>query len=108
MVRDVRLAIRERLLQGTPTVGAVARALGVGARTLQRRLAEHALSFADLLDDTRREAAEGYLRTSSLTLAEIAYMLGYEEQASFFRAFRRWHDTTPDAFRRACSNDAHC
>jgi AraC-like DNA-binding protein len=100
VVRDVRVTIRERLLQGTPTVNAVARALGVGSRTLQRRLAQHQLTFADVLEDTRREAAEGYLRTSSLTLSEIAYLLGYGEQASFFRAFRRWHDTTPDAYRR--------
>jgi AraC-like DNA-binding protein len=101
VVHDVRITIRERLLRGTPTVNAVARALGVGSRTLQRRLAEHGLTFADVLEDTRRAAAEGYLRTSSLTLSEIAYLLGYGEQASFFRAFRRWHDTTPDAYRRA-------
>lgn len=101
ILADARAVIRERLIHGTPTVDDVARSLAIGARTLQRRLAEHGLGFADLLDTTRRTLAENYLRRSELTLAEIAYMLGYVEQASFFRAFRRWHgETTPDAFRR--------
>jgi len=34
-------------------------------------------------------------------LAEIAYLLGYDEQTSFFRAFRRWHGRTPGEYRRA-------
>ena len=103
VVRDVTLTIRERLHHGTPNVKTIARALAMGTRTLQRRLAESELSFADLLEDVRRDAAERYLRTSSLSLTEIAYLLGYREQASFFRAFRRWHQTTPDAFRSSDS-----
>ncbi len=101
LLADVRTSIRGRLSHGAPTVGAVARAMGMGERTLQRRLASHGVGFGDLLDETRRDAAEGYLRTSKLSLPEIAYLLGYSEQASFYRAFRRWHPVTPDAFRQA-------
>ena len=42
IVREVRTAIGDQLLQGTPTTGKVARALGLGQRTLQRRLGERA------------------------------------------------------------------
>ncbi len=53
-----------------------------------------------MLESTRRGLARGYLANPDLSLAEVAYLLGYAEQASFFRAFKRWHGTTPAAFRR--------
>lgn len=99
IVRDARLAIRDGLARGRSSVGAVARALGLGARTLQRRLSAHDTRFAVLLEDARRGLAGGYLANPDLSIAEIAYLLGYAEQASFHRAFRRWYQTTPDAFR---------
>jgi len=100
LIEDVRAAIRARLVDGTPTLSQVARPLAIGARTLQRRLASHDTTFAAELDATRRELADAHLADPSLSLAEVAWLLGYSEQASFYRAFRRWHDTTPDAWRR--------
>lgn len=101
LLRQLRATIGEALMQGTPTVDRVARTLGLGPRTLQRRLSERDMSFAEVLDSCRRSLAEGYLADPSLSLAEIAYLLGFSEQTSFFRAFRRWHGTTPGAFRQA-------
>lgn len=100
LLTSVRVAIRERLRGGTPSLDDVAGDLRIGDRTLQRRLGELATSFQALLDDTRKGLAHGYLQQPQLTLAEIAYLLGYAEQASFFRAFRRWYDTTPEDHRR--------
>lgn len=100
LLTDVRKIIRLRLVQGAPTATHVARALGLGQRTLQRRLAELGHSFAELLEDTRRMMAEDLLADQSISLVEVAYLLGYTETASFYRAFRRWHDTTPAAFRK--------
>jgi AraC-like DNA-binding protein len=100
LLRDARVAIRDRLPRGTPTAATIARALGLGQRTLQRRLAEAGVGFGDLLDETRRTLADGYLANHDLSLSEIAYLLGYGEQSSFFRAFRRWHGTTPAAYRQ--------
>lgn len=101
IVREVRVALRETMARGTPSVAEVGRALGIGERTLQRRLAAEGTSFARTLESTRKALAEAYLSDPSLTLAEVAYLLGYGEQPSFYRAFRRWFDTTPDAFRKA-------
>jgi AraC-like DNA-binding protein len=99
LLDKARAAIRDRLVHGQPTVASIGRDLGLGGRTLQRRLREHDMSFAQLMNDTRRDLAEGYLQNPDLSLAEVAYLLGYREQASFFRAFRRWHAVTPDEFR---------
>ena len=81
------------------TIDAVARRLSTTARTLQRRLARSGTSFEELRDDARRQAAELYLSTTTLTIAEVTYLLGYSEPTAFHRAFRRWHGTTPQAFR---------
>jgi AraC-like DNA-binding protein len=101
LLRRVRIAIRDALVHGAPEAASIAKALGLGLRTLQRRLGELGTTYADVLESTRRTLAEGYLRDASLGLAEISFLLGYDEQTSFFRAFRRWHDRTPGEYRRA-------
>ena len=103
LVAEVRRTIRKALLQGTPTATDVAAALALTPRTLHRRLTDHATTFSDLLNTTRQHLAEAYLADPSLSLAEIAYLLGFREQASFFRAFRRWTGQTPTAHRSAIS-----
>jgi AraC-like DNA-binding protein len=99
VVRDVRVAIQARLIHGTPTNSSVARELGIGHRTLQRRLSTHGVTFARLLDTTRKALVDGFLRRPELSLTEITYLLGYSEQASFYRAFRRWYQSTPANYR---------
>lgn len=101
LVGQTRIAIRDGLPAGAVTLQTVARRLGLGTRTLQRRLSAEKLSFGDVLESTRRRLVHGYLADPSLSLAEIAYLLGYREQASFFRAFRGWHDQTPTQYRDA-------
>jgi len=98
--RRVRIAIRDSLIHGPPTAAVVAKSLGIGHRTLQRRLHEAGSSYGEVLESTRRTLAESYLRDRKLALAEIAYLLGYDEQTSFFRAFRRWYGQTPSDYRR--------
>ena len=68
-------------------------------RTLQRRLEEEATSYVQLLDDTRRELADQYLGRLHLSLAQAAYLLGFAEQRSFFRACRRWFQLSPGQYR---------
>lgn len=87
------------MIQGAPTAEQVARALGLSRRSLQRRLAEQGPTFAELLESTRRTLARGYLGDPALSLAEIAFLLGYREQSSFFRAFKRWYGQTPAGYR---------
>lgn len=98
-VVQVRRHVQEALALGKPTTAGVSRALGVSRRTLQRRLEGEGQSFEGLLADTRRRLAEGYLRDPSLSLPEIAWLLGYRDETSFFRAFRRWTGTTPSQWR---------
>jgi AraC-like DNA-binding protein len=95
----VHNAIAQSLSEGVPKMADVARRLGLGERTLQRRLGEDGLSFQKLVDEARRELAEGLLTQSSFSLAEIAFLTGFSEQSSFNRAFKRWKQQTPAAYR---------
>jgi len=101
---DVIAQVKRQLLgdfpAGTPTQGAVARAIGLSARTLHRRLAEAGTSFEKLLDETRRELAAEYIRRTDYSVGEVAYLLGFAETSSFNRAFRRWNGRSPSEFRR--------
>jgi AraC-like DNA-binding protein len=77
----------------------MARRLGESPRTLQRRLAAEGQRYSRVLDELRHELALSHLLRDELGIAEIAFALGFDEVASFHRAFRRWQKTTPAAYR---------
>jgi AraC-like DNA-binding protein len=83
--------------------GAVASRLAVSERTLQRRLREEGVSFAQLEEDVRRQRAFHLLRDGKLALFEIAFLLGFSDPSAFSRAFRRWSGMPPVAWQRAHS-----
>jgi AraC-like DNA-binding protein len=99
IVATLRAALASRV-GSSPTIEALARQLAVSPRTLQRRLAAEGVSFQQVVDDVRREAAERLLANASLAVGEIGYLLGFSEPSAFHRAFRRWHDVTPQDFRQ--------
>lgn len=83
--------------------GDVAGRLAVSERTLQRRLREEGVSFAQLEEEVRRERAFHLLRDGKLALFEIAFLLGFSDPSAFSRAFRRWSGMPPVAWQRAHS-----
>ena len=91
----VRGIVSPRLPGGGPTRAEVAAGLAVSERTLHRRLEKEGTSFQRILDGARRELAERYLARGDLSLAEIAYLLGFNDQGSLFRASKRWFGTSP-------------
>ena len=95
----IREIIAEELQRGVPTLGVVAKHLAVSERTLRRRLEAEGSSFRLLLDRTRAELAETYVRDKRLPLSEVAFLLGFSEPSAFHRAFKRWTDSTPSAWR---------
>jgi AraC-like DNA-binding protein len=73
----------------------IARRLGVGQRTLARRLSVEGLTFTDLLARLRFDLANRYLADRNLSISEIAWLLGYQEVGGFSHAFKRWCGKTP-------------
>lgn len=83
-----------------PDLDEVARQLQLPPWTLRRKLAEQGTGFRSLLNDTRRDLAETYIRDTELAFGEIAYLLGFASAEAFQRAFKRWTQMTPGEFRR--------
>ncbi|MEM6694303.1 MAG: AraC family transcriptional regulator [Pseudomonadota bacterium] len=92
--------IARALSEGLPKMADIARRLGLSARSLHRRLADHGFSFQTLTEETRREIALGMLQEDRYALSEIAFLTGYSEQSAFNRAFKRWTGLTPAAYRK--------
>jgi AraC-like DNA-binding protein len=99
-VERVRSAITRRLPGTRPTVDTVARDVAMSSRSLQRLLREHGTSFREMLDEVRHEHAKGYLGATSFSDSEIAFLLGFGDPASFYRAFRAWTGMSPGRFRQ--------
>ncbi|HUS24757.1 MAG TPA: AraC family transcriptional regulator ligand-binding domain-containing protein [Candidatus Binatia bacterium] len=92
------LAAQPGLLRGG--IGAVAAHLGLGARTLQRRLRDESQSFADVLGRVRYRLAVSYLEQPQADLEAVSEKLGFSDRRSFTRAFTRWSGVSPSAFRK--------
>lgn len=98
LVFAVRSRLPEALRTGQFSAEQIAEQLGLPLRTFQRRLNEAQVSFQDLLDAYRQSQAMKMLARDNMTMAQTAYALGYNEQSSFNRAFKRWTGRTPRAW----------
>jgi len=92
--------IRGSLSSGTCSIEHCARKLGMSVRTLQAHLSNAGLHFGDLLERQRIDTAKICLQQEYLSLDDVAAMLGYAEQSSFGRAFKRWTGLSPRQFRQ--------
>lgn len=103
--QKIRELVIRRLPDGDPLRADLASELCMSERTLQRRLHEEGTTFNELVDDTRCKLAEQYLRKSDLTLAQAAYLLGFADQSTFYRACKRWFNTSPGEYRSRMTHD---
>lgn len=96
----VRSALIEAIPSGMTSVAAVSEKLAISKRSLQRALADEGTTFIDILQDTRQKLAIHYLQKTDIAISEIAFLLGFIEENSFYRAFKNWTGKTPIAFRQ--------
>ena len=89
-VTVVTRVIESQLSGGDLSQSKTAKRLGVGMRTLQRRLSECGVTYNHLVDRARRVLAERLLSNPEMAVYEVAFALGYSDVGSFNRAWRRW------------------
>jgi AraC-like DNA-binding protein len=92
---QVENAMVPLLPHGTVRAGDIAKDLGVGQRTLARRLAAEGATFSEVLEGLRSDLAHQYLADDGLTISQVAWLLGYQEISAFTHAFKRWTGMTP-------------
>lgn len=97
----VRAVLLELLPGNAATIEKAAERLGMSKRTLQRRLEDEGANFRTLVNATRENLARHYLGSTQMSGGEIAFLLGFEDPNSFYRAFQAWTGQTPDSARHA-------
>jgi len=98
---QVRSVLFDAIPSGHANVEYVADKLRMSTRSLQRKLKDEGESFKSVLTAIRRELAGHYLKDTHISVPEAAFLLGYQDATSFYRAFKSWTGMTPDAFRMA-------
>jgi AraC-like DNA-binding protein len=96
---QVHAAIIKNLAHDRVRLSSIAGELNLSPRTLQRKLSEAGASFQQVLDQARFALATDYLRQANLSLVDIAFLLGYQEQSAFTHAFKEWAGVNPGAWR---------
>jgi AraC-like DNA-binding protein len=91
--------LASQLLTGNATIKAMAGILGMNVRTLQRRLGDEGVVFAELVERIRRERSTELLSDGSLPLSQVAVLVGYANQNAFTIACKRWFGVAPGAYR---------
>lgn len=84
----------------TQGVEAMASALDLHPRALQRRLKTEGVGFESLRAQQREALAKQYLATAEMTVEQVSEQLGFSDRRSFTRAFTRWTGTSPSQWRR--------
>lgn len=97
---NVQEVLRKQLPNGTPGIEMVAEQLVMSSRSLQRKLAEEETTFHEQLRLVRSELAMQYLDQPEMSISQIAYLLGFQDNRSLTVAFRKWFDMTPSEYRR--------
>ena len=99
LAQKVRIQIIDHLPEGVPSQKEIAQSLNLSLRSMQRQLQREKTTFKSALDNVRKTLARNYLKKSSRSIGEIAYLLGFSEPSSFVRAFKRWNGKTPSQYR---------
>jgi AraC-like DNA-binding protein len=92
----------ESLRTGLPTVNSVAAQLHLSPRYLSDLLRNlTGQNTQQFIHDKLIEKAKQYLATENLTVAEVAYQLGFEHPQSFSKLFKTKTRQTPQGFRES-------
>jgi AraC-like DNA-binding protein len=106
MAEQTRRLLAAHVTAGEPTLELAAAALGIGPRTLNRRLQAEGTSFRAVLGEVRYNVAQQLLGTTRLPVTEIGVALGYASPPGFVRAFRRVAGLPPREWRRMQAGQA--
>lgn len=111
-VRHDQVALTQRAIvhlleTGDVTLEEVAEFMGLSPWTLRTRLSAADTTFETLLQETRQDLTDIYLRDTDLPLTEIALLLGFSELSAFTRAASRWHGVPPRVRRMELRKAVH-
>lgn len=105
-LEQLRKFISDKLPHGVPELSLFAKENGSSVRSIQRRLDAMGSGYKAEVEAVRRDLSYRHLHNPSLTLVDIAFMLGFSDQSAFQKAFKRWHNCAPGEYRRQLQKGA--
>jgi len=99
VIEKLRLEILQTVGSRRCTLESICQNRGVHPRNLQRSLKQHGTSFRELLNDIRLKLAQDYLKSTDISVVELAGLLGYQNASALSRAFKQKTGLSPDHWR---------
>ena len=99
LAMQLSIWLEDRLPEGEPPLAEAAQRFHMSARSLQRRLRDEDLTWQQLVEKTRRLLVERHLRAPSMSITQLAFLLGFSDVSSFSRAFKKWYGVSPRRYR---------
>ena len=99
IIQRTKAIIVENLSSGEVSNKMVSKKLFMSVRSFQRALKKESVTYREILAETRRDMAEGYINNPEIELQEVAYLLGFTEYSAFSRAFKKWTGKSPQEVR---------
>jgi AraC-like DNA-binding protein len=96
---QIKVVLKRSLASGRPEVSSIARDLGTS-------ITDDGTTFRQLLAEARQELGEHLLSDASISIDEVAVLLGYQDTSSFYRAFKDWQGVTPHSWRAQAGSRA--
>lgn len=96
----VQWHIKRNLTRNEAGIEQISKELMLSSRTLQRQLKTLGTTYNLEVKKVRMELAKQYLKEERLSNKEIAFLLGYSDENSFYRAFKKWEKTTISEWKK--------
>ena len=107
VIAQAHAKLIELLPSGDCSKVKVASMLNMSVRTLHNRLIDSGTTYQQVLDTTRRQLAEQYMRQCEISVSDVGYLLGFSSCSNFSKAFRRWTGQSPRQFREGSRRDIY-
>ncbi len=95
----VKKYLLAQLHNGELDLAKVASDFAMSTRMLQRKLSKEGTTYKQILNEFRRDHAIKLILDDNIPLSQISMQIGFNDQANFTRAFKRWTGTTPYKYR---------
>ncbi|WP_237457401.1 AraC family transcriptional regulator [Pseudomaricurvus sp. HS19] len=92
--------LQKRIGKASLSIDFIAEEMNLSKRTLQRRLQQQGISFAELRDQVRFHYSINYLVENNMSIDSISSTLDFSDRTSFTNAFKRWTGLSPSTFRK--------
>ncbi len=92
--------LQKRIGKCSLSIDHIAEEMNLSKRTLQRRLQQQGISFAQLRDQVRFHHSINYLVEQTMSIDSISASLDFSDRTSFTNAFKRWTGLSPSTFRK--------